>query len=136
MASSYEEYEKQCEIIRAENKELMELFEKSMANLSPKTVRRHLDNVELLLDYYLLREDANRFDVGCTDINGFMSFCIYKYICCSADYAQQLSASIKKFYKCMYENGKIDRGSLQCLLTDIKLFLPEWKWDAQRSLLD
>jgi hypothetical protein len=52
MSKNYEEYEKQCEIIRVENKELMALSEKSMVHLSPKTIRWHLYNVDLLLDYY------------------------------------------------------------------------------------
>ena len=43
-----EMYEKKCEEIRRTNDSLLELFEKDMEGLSPKTIRRHLSNVDFI----------------------------------------------------------------------------------------
>ena len=37
-----------------------------------------------------------------------------------------MGASIKKFYKCMMEHGKIDKSDYELLSQDIKEMMPFW----------
>ena len=68
----YEIYEKKCEEIRRANAELLELFEKDLSGLSPKTINRHLANVDLYINDYLLRLDALTMEHGIENIDDFI----------------------------------------------------------------
>ena len=50
---NYKEYEKECEIIRAENADLIQIFKSELEKkgLSPKTIKAHVDNVDLYMIY-------------------------------------------------------------------------------------
>lgn len=58
----YEEYEKQCKEIRAENDNLLKIFEEDLKSkgLSEQTIGRHISNVDFYINEYLLREDASK----------------------------------------------------------------------------
>lgn len=68
----YEVYEKKCEEIRKTNAVLLELFEKDLNGLSPKTIERHLSNVDLYINDYLLRQDALTMEHGIEMIDDFL----------------------------------------------------------------
>ena len=63
-----EMYEKKCEEIRRTNDSLLELFEKDMEGLSPKTIRRHLSNVDFYINEFLLYADALPMEYGLVQI--------------------------------------------------------------------
>ena len=58
--SDYEQYEIDCEKIRTANKELLTEFEDWLesAGLSSKTIKNHINNIDLYINEYLLYEDA------------------------------------------------------------------------------
>ena len=62
----HEEYEKKCEVIRAANKELLDIFEKALiaSGLSAKTIDRHLSNVDFYINVYLLRAEPHPMEDG------------------------------------------------------------------------
>ena len=78
--TEFEQYEKECEKIRAENAELLLIFEKDLEakGLSRKTIRNHLSNVDLYINEFLLREDAEHMDSGLGRMNSFFYFFIHK----------------------------------------------------------
>ena len=55
----YQEYEKLCEEQRKKNNEYLDIFENDLIakGFVPKTVRKHLQNVNFYINVYLLREE-------------------------------------------------------------------------------
>ena len=127
----WEEYEEKCEEIRKENKRYLEIFEKDLEGLSPKTVRNHLDNVEFYINEYLLREDALRMNEGITQIDNYLGyFFIRKCMWSTPATVKSTAASIKKFYKCMKDNGYIEGDEYGYLCSVIKDNMELWQEDC------
>lgn len=72
----YEEYEKQCKEIRAENDNLLKIFEEDLKSkgLSEQTIGRHISNVDFYINEYLLREDARTMEEGVAAIDTFLGY--------------------------------------------------------------
>ena len=138
MDFSYDEYEKQCEKICAVNYQLLDLFEEDLRDLSPKTVRQHVSNVDFYINDYLLYEDALSFVAGIDMIDDFLgNFFILKCMWSTPGNIKSTAASIKKFYKCMLDHGKIQRASYNYLYGEIKERMPKWQADcAQYNDID
>ena len=115
----YEVYEKECKEIREINEELLELFEKDMMdkNLADKTINRHLSNVNFYINEYMLHEDATPMG----------DFFIRKCMWSTPASIKSTAASIKKFYKCMLDYGKIEKADYEFLCADIKEGMDEWR---------
>ena len=79
---SYEDYEKACEEVRRTNSELLQIFEEELKakGLSSKAIRNHMENVELYISDYLLREEAQPMEKGVTGLDGFFYFYIHRII--------------------------------------------------------
>ena len=124
-----EQYEKECEEIRAENAELLLMFEKDLESkgLSRKTIRNHLSNVDLYINEFLLREDAEHMDSGLGRMNSFFDFFIHKCMWSTPGNVRTTAASIKKFYKCMLDHGKISKDVYQDFYEDLKENIPFWQ---------
>ena len=128
MVDDYEIYEKQCKMIREENEKLLDLFEESLKDLKPATIRRHLSNVDFYINDYLLYADALTFDHGIWDIDDFLGyFFIRKCMWSTPGTIKSTAASIKKFYKCMLEHGKIQKSDFEYLSKTIKEDMEEWQ---------
>lgn len=69
-----DKYEEECEIIREENEQLLELFREDLNGLSPKTIDRHLDNVDFYINTYLLREEAYDFTQGIGALDDYLGY--------------------------------------------------------------
>lgn len=124
----YEIYEEQCKKIREENEQLLDLFEESLKDLKPATVRRHLSNVSFYINDYLLYEDALTFDRGVRKIDDFLGyFFIRKCMWSTPGTIKSTAASIKKFYQCMLKHDKIQRADFEYLSESIKEGMPEWQ---------
>lgn len=138
MAFDYKEYEKKCEKIRDINDELLELFASDLGNLAPKTVRTHVSNVDFYINDYLLYKDTLTFEHGVGCIDDFLGcFFIRKCMWSTPGTIQSTATSIKKFYKCMLEHGKIQKKEYDYLCEEIKTGIPQWKADcAQFNDLD
>jgi site-specific recombinase XerD len=138
MVDSYEEYEEACRAIRKENAELLDGFVSWLQDkgLSEKTIRRHLQNVDLYLDAFLLYDDATPAAEGVDQVGHFLGYWfIRKALWASPNSIRQSAASLKKFYQFMVERGLVDREALDDLKAEIREELPEWQ-DALRRYQD
>ena len=129
----YEEYERECDKIRQTNEELLVLFEEELQNsgLSAKTVRRHLSNAEFYINEYLLREEPRPMEDGITELDMFLGFFfIRKCMWSTPGTIKSTAASIKKFYKCMMNHGKISKDDYVYLCDDIKENMEQWQTDC------
>ena len=129
----YEEYERECDKIRQTNEELLTLFEEELqdSGLSAKTVRRHLSNAEFYINEYLLREEPRPMEDGITELDMFLGFFfIRKCMWSTPGTIESTAASIKKFYKCMLNHGKISKDDYAYLCDDIKENMEQWQTDC------
>lgn len=129
----YEEYERECDKIRQTNEELLTLFEEELqdSGLSAKTVRRHLSNAEFYINEYLLREEPRPMEDGITELDMFLGFFfIRKCMWSTPGTIKSTAASIKKFYKCMLNHGKISKDDYAYLCDDIKENMEQWQTDC------
>ena len=123
-----EMYEKKCEEIRRTNDSLLELFEKDMEGLSPKTIRRHLSNVDFYINEFLLYADALPMEYGLGKIDEFLGeFFIRKCMWSTPATIKGTAASIKKFYKCMLDHGKIEKGDYKFFCETVKVGMEDWQ---------
>ena len=127
--TDYEKYEKDCEEVRTENAELLLIFESELKakGLSVKTIRSHMDNVDLYINDFLLREDAEHMDSGLRRLDSFFYFFIHKCMWSTPGTVKTTAASIKKFYKCMLEHGKIEKEDYQEFCEELKESIPVWQ---------
>jgi hypothetical protein len=126
----YEEYEKKCEQIQAENERHLEAFEAWLIEkgLSEKTIYNHLGNIEFYLNTYLQREDAIDMKQGCYQLDNYFGyFYIRKCLWSTPNNIKTTAASLKKFYRCMLENGMIESEDYEDLCETIKENMEEWQ---------
>lgn len=129
----YDKYEAKCVEIRSDNEKLLDLFEQSLtvAGLSPKTIRTHLSNVDFYINEYLLREDACPMAEGVGMIDMFLGdFFIRKCMWSTPATIKSTASSIKKFYKCMMDHGKIEKRDYDFLCSEIKENMERWQDDC------
>lgn len=128
MEFDYEKYEERCKEIREENSRMLELFEQSLQDLKPQTVKRHLSNVDFYINNYLLYEDALSVEEGVWKVDDFLGyFFIRKCMWSTPGTIKSTAASIKRFYKCMLDNGMIQKLDFVYLSETIKEGLPGWQ---------
>ncbi len=130
----YEQYEDDNDEIRQANNGHLALFEEYLvkAGLKEKTISNHLSNVDLFLNDYLLYYDAIPMEEGYEQISDFLGdFFIRKCMWSTPATIKSTAASIKKFYKCMLEHGKIDKEAYEELCFDIKVGMPDWLDDCE-----
>lgn len=128
---NYELYEKQCKKQQEENKIYLDIFEKDLINtgLTNKTIKKHVSNVELYINDYLLREAPLKMEEGCGSIiDMFLGyFFIHKCLWSTPGTIKTTAASIKKFYKCMYEHGYVSKEDYNDLCSIIKESMELWQ---------
>ena len=110
MVDDYEEYEQQCNRIRAENEKLLNQFADwlSQANLKPKTIKKHVDNIDFYINEFLLYEDAVEAKDGADNIGMYLGYWfIRKAVWASPAQIKDNAASLKKFYTFMNQKGLI-----------------------------
>ena len=110
---------------------LMALFYESLAELSSKTIRNHLTNIDFFLSYFLYnyRNHANPLNIKRMkkEIDNYLGcYYIRKYLSSSPSGIRSNAASIKKFYKCLLEHDMIQEEEYEQLCEVINQGLPEW----------
>ena len=115
-----EEFEKKCDEIRSTNQELLRLFEADMRGLSEKTIRRHLDNADFYINGYLLLHDPLTMEKGLNSVSIFLDDYYMRKCAGTEGTRKEMAASIKKFYRCMKDHGKISEGDFEILCDDIR----------------
>ena len=133
---SYEEYEEKCKEIRLKNERYLEEFEEDLLNagLKEKTVSRHYGNVYFYINNYLLREEPLEMKSGTNsfNINGFLGyFFIRKCMWSTPGTIKSNAASIKKFYKSMFQRGHINESDYKELADAIKFDMDDWLEDCE-----
>lgn len=130
---TYEEYEKACKIEEEKNNILLDIFEEDLkkAGLKDKTIRNHLSNVNFYINEFLFLDDACSFDEGINMLSEFLGyFFIHKCMWSTPATIKSTAASIKKFYKCMLEHGKIQIQDYVTLCECIKDNMDMWQEDC------
>ena len=131
----YDEYEKACETIRQENAALLEEFKNHLASkgLSQKTINCHMSNVDFYINDYLLYDDVRTMADGVSRVDDFLGyFFIRKCMWSTPGTIKSTAASIKKFYQCMADNGRILKADYNYLCDVIKDNMPEWQLDCEQ----
>ena len=127
------DYDRQCDLMRERNERFLALFESDMraAGLAESTIRKHLDNVDFYLNVYLLHYDVHEMEYGCHDIDGFLGdFFIRKCMWSTPGTIKTNATSIKKFYKCMRDNGLVDATAYGELVRTVKENMADWQADC------
>jgi hypothetical protein len=132
----YKDYEQKCNEIQMRNKVYLEEFieDLSKAGLKEKTINRHYNNVEFYINTYLLREEPLEMVSGTNDfyINDFLGyFFIRKCMWSTPSSIRSNAASIKKFYKSMFERGHIEKSDYTELIDTIKCNMDSWMEDCE-----
>lgn len=125
----YEKFEDECKRIRKENEKIISDFETWLmdSNLSSKTIKKHVANIDFYINAFLLYEDAIEAKNGADEIGNFLgNWFIRKAMWSSKTTIKENAASLKKFYKFMYERGSISEEDLSTLKEVIKEEMPEW----------
>ena len=137
MTDEYAQYEKACEVIRAENKVLLAGFAEWLGEkgLSAKTIDKHVLNCGIYINSFLLYSEAVPAKDGAREIGMFLGYwLIKKALWAHKNTIRSCAASLKKFYKFMHEKGMVDEQTVEYLKEDIREFMPEWletmdRWD-------
>ena len=130
-----EEYEKRREIIRVNNKKLLQEFEAWLKKqgLSQRTIDKHSGNVDFFVNHYLLYSEEINPEDGFDLIGDFLGYWyIKKAMWANASNIKENATSLKKFYAFMLENGKIEQQDFDALKEEIKNELPEWVATVKR----
>lgn len=97
------------------------------SNLSDKTIKNHISNVELFIDDYLCYYDLVPMEDGVSAIGMFLGdWYIEKCLFASRTSMKETAASIKKFYKCMVEKNYINKEDFDFMSSVIKDEMNEW----------
>jgi hypothetical protein len=129
MLDNYEQCEAECERIRQSNEQLLDDFESwlDQKNLTEKTVKKHIDNIDFYINRYLLYEDAIEPQEGVGHVNMFLGYWfIKKAMWATAASIKSNAASLKKFYTFLHERGSVSVEDLRDLKELIKEELPDW----------
>ncbi len=124
-----EQWEKDCKRIRKENAKLLEDFEKSLmaTNLTSKTIKKHISNIDFYINRYLLYSDAKEAAKGYNEVDDFLGFWyIRKCIYSTPETTKSNITSFKKFYAYMESIGKISKSDLEDMLYEIKYSKEDW----------
>ncbi len=126
---SYEEYEQACNETMKQNQVLLSGFAESLAaaGLSKKTIRNHVDNADLYINDFLLREDAVLPEDGLGYLDSFFTFFIHKCMWSTPAAVKSTAASLKKLYKYMMEQGRISAEDYKEFARDLKEGVPFWQ---------
>lgn len=102
------------------------------SGLQEGTVRRHLDNVGFFLDTYLPQMSVRNVEEGCHCVGDFLGyFFIHKCAWSTPTTIRQNAASLKKFYRCMLEQGHVSQKAYDELLATIKEDMDDWIADCE-----
>ncbi len=125
----YEEYERQCALIREENQAMLDGFEEWILEkgLSESTAQKHRENIAFYINEFLLYESPKRAAEGVDEVGMFLGYWfIRKAMWASETSIRSNAASLKKFYDFLAERGEVKPGAVKEMKAGIKEDLPEW----------
>lgn len=100
---------KELDIISKDNASYLHLFEADLHGLAPKTIKRHLQNVDFFLNTYLVFDESNplTMEEGVNAIDDFLGYFLEEKTYFAESTKRSFVASLRKFYKSMAKHGKI-----------------------------
>ena len=109
------------------NGDLIKEFEKHMVDsgLAKKTIRSHVQNVDLFINDYLLCEEIE-LENGHEEIDEFFDWAIRKNVVISQSSLRQFASSVKKFYRFLFDTNKIDAATSREINKIFKESMPDW----------
>ena len=149
-------YDQRSALVQKQNERYLELFKQSMqGKLSDKVICRHLSNMDMFLNWFLVDYVEHDWGKGGTgensygpapmedgmgEIGEFLGyFFIRKCMDSTPATIKSTAASIKKFYKCMLENkqyGELSEAEFKeeydDMLEHIKDRLDDWMADCEQ----
>jgi hypothetical protein len=131
----YKKWEDDCEKIRKNNKKLINIFSRWLADngLKQKTINVHTNNVDFYINEFLLYEDAIEPQNGMFSISMYLGYWFIKKAGWSSVSAIKSNAgSLKKFYAFLVEQQMIEPDDYSEFLAIIKEEMPEWTATMQR----
>ena len=92
-----------------QNFSYLHLFELDLHGLAPKTIKRHLQNVDFFLNTYLLFDEAHPLSMqdGVISIDDFIGYFREEKTYFPDSTKRSFVTSLRKFYKSMVAHGKI-----------------------------
>lgn len=89
--------------------------------LSDNTIKSHVANIALFLNIYLIRYEAVKLADAHEYVSSFLGdWFIRKCLWSNKKRVKSTAGSIKKFYKCMFENNIVDESIYKDVLLEIK----------------
>ena len=87
--------------ILQQNSSYLHLFELDLHGLAPKTIKRHLQNVDFFLNTYLLFDEANPLSMqdGVNAIDDFLGYFLEEKTYFTDSTKRSFVTSLRKFYK-------------------------------------
>lgn len=119
----YKLYELNLEKNNKRNEKFLKIFEDWLNDqkLVKKTIRKHLNNVDLYINDYLNYYEVTNMEDGISMLYSFLDdWFIRKCSWSSVTSIKETAASIKKFYQCMNEKGYIKGEDYKFLCQEIK----------------
>lgn len=126
---SSEDYEDEYDVIRSYNKNLLAEFRDYLTQkeLAPRTIEKHLQNVDFYINVYLLYSEALNARDGVYGISMYLGYWfIRKGPWTGISAINKNASSLKKFYTFMLEKGEITEEEFSELKETIKEEKPEW----------
>lgn len=133
----WEDYDDLCRLREEINCQYYDEFERWLTakGLKEKTVHNHLNNVAFYLDVFLVRESPMPMEAGWWDryVDEFFGyFFIHKCMWSTPATIKSTAASLKKFYRCMAEEGHISQADYKALCDTIKEGMEDWQDECAR----
>ena len=113
-----------------ENKKYLDIFEAYLRekNLTDRTISTHMSNADFYINIFLPRADRQTLSDGCFNVSEFFGYYfIRKCMWSTPATIKSTAASLKKFYKCMMENGFVEATDYKNLCEEIKYEMEDWQ---------
>lgn len=130
----YEEWEKQVELTKIHNNEVLAEFELylSAKSLKPKTIYTHVENMKFFANNFLLRYEVKPIEEGSGDIGSYLGDYFIRKTCWASKYTvAENIAGFKKFYTFLFEKGSITKHDLDWMKEIIKDEKEDWMDEAE-----
>ncbi len=126
---AYEEWEVKCDKTREANLKVLADFEAHLVSnsLSPKTIKRHVSNMEFYANTYLLRYEVVPVEEGALQIRGFLGDYFIRKTCWgSRNTIKENIGSFKKFYAYLNKKGYTSNDDFGMMKEIIKEEKENW----------
>ena len=93
----------------------------------------NLNNINFYINNFLLYEEPIPMNQGCWYVDSFLGeFFIRKCMWSTPATIKSTASSLKKFYKCMLEHNKVEKGDYAVLSETIKDNMEDWLYDCRQ----